>query len=245
MNVPNIVKEALRDGNVVVLTGAGVSAESGIPTFRDAQTGLWAKYDPHELASPEAFEADPKLVWEWYAWRRELVNEKRPNAGHYALASMEQHATEFLLATQNVDGFHRMAGSQRVIELHGNIQRVKCFQHHHAADNWQQLEGTPPRCPECDSYLRPDVVWFGEGLDEKALGVGIYSAENCDILLSIGTSSLVYPAAYLPQFALQNKAIFVEINIGRTPLTRYADFVFEGASGTVLPQLVEAVWQQA
>ena len=245
MNIPNIVKEALRDGKVVVLTGAGVSAESGIPTFRDAQTGLWAAYDPQQLATPEAFRADPKLVWDWYAWRRQLVNEKRPNAGHFALADMEQKATEFLLATQNVDGFHRIAGSQNVVELHGNIQRVKCFAEHHPVDTWEESEALPPVCPQCGSFLRPDVVWFGEGLDRVGLDRAMKSAENCDILLSIGTSSLVYPAAYLPELTLDNMGIFVEINPNQTPLTRFADFVLQGASGAILPELVAAVWSKS
>ncbi|MGB1252521.1 MAG: SIR2 family NAD-dependent protein deacylase [Candidatus Promineifilaceae bacterium] len=242
MNIPNIVKESLRDGKVVVLTGAGVSAESGIPTFRDAQTGMWEHYDPQELATPNAFKANPKLVWDWYAWRRQLVNEKRPNAGHHALVAIEQQATDFLLATQNVDGFHRMAGSQNVVELHGNIQRVKCFDRHHIVESWAEQDATPPRCPQCDSFLRPDVVWFGEGLSEDGLGLAMKSAENCDILLSIGTSSMVYPAAYLPELALRGGALFVEINPNNTPLTPYADFVLKGASGTVLPALVEATW---
>ncbi|HEX4857674.1 MAG TPA: Sir2 family NAD-dependent protein deacetylase, partial [Usitatibacteraceae bacterium] len=153
--------------SIAVLTGAGISAESGIPTFRDALTGLWSRFRPEQLATPEAFLADPKTVWEWYAWRRERVGTAQPNAGHRALAALERacaaRGAAFTLVTQNVDGLHEAAGSRNVIELHGNIRRVKCFDHHHAAASWDNHD-VPPRCAQCGSLLRPDVVWFGEAL---------------------------------------------------------------------------------
>src|SRR5512132_3070247 len=159
MNDMDAAASALRDARfVAVLTGAGVSAESGVPTFRDAQTGLWAKYDPRELATPEAFARNPKLVWEWYAQRRAMVSKAVPNAAHTALADLEQRVSGFLLATQNVDGLHRRAGSRKLVELHGNILRVRCSSCGVHAKEWGS--GSPPRCDLCDAYLRPDVVWF-------------------------------------------------------------------------------------
>ena len=188
---------------VAVLTGAGISAESGIPTFRDALTGLWENFRPEDLATPEAFEADPKLVWDWYAWRREKVREARPNAGHEALATLERRCrdrdVDFTLVTQNVDGLHRAAGSLRVIELHGNIRRVKCFDRHHPVESWAEGDAVPT-CPTCGSLLRPDVVWFGEGLPSDALAGAIAAARTCDVFLCVGTSTVVEPAASLPSW---------------------------------------------
>ena len=162
--LPKLI-ETLRSARyVVVLTGAGVSAESNIPTFREAQTGLWSKYSPEELATPQAFQRNPKLVWEWYAWRRELVAQATPNPGHLALAELEQRVPKFSLITQNVDGLHRRTGSRNVIELHGNINRTKCFDEGDIIDSWPPTAELPPRCPRCGGYLRPDVVWFGETL---------------------------------------------------------------------------------
>src|SRR6058998_2382350 len=147
---------------IAVLTGAGISAESGLATFRDAQTGLWARFDPRELATSSAFARNPKLVWDWYAWRREHVAAARPNAGHLALAELEQRVPEFALITQNVDGLHQRAGSRNPIELHGNITRTKCFEEDKIVNEWQESRDVPPRCPSCGGRLRPDVVWFGE-----------------------------------------------------------------------------------
>jgi NAD-dependent deacetylase len=227
--------------SLTVLTGAGVSAESGIPTFRDAMTGLWAKFRPEELATPEAFLRNPRMVWEWYAWRRERLAGVSPNAGHRALAAIEAECTmrgaEFTLVTQNVDGLHHAAGSRNVHELHGNIRRVKCFERGHPASAWPTGEPVPPRCPECGSPLRPDVVWFGEMLPERELEQAFAAARRCDVFLSVGTSGLVEPAASLPLLALEAGATVIEINPDPTPLTRRAAIVLAAAAGAMLPRL--------
>ena len=223
---------------VVVLTGAGISAESGVPTFRDAQTGLWASYDPTELATPEAFGRDPALVWNWYAWRRQLVAKARPNAGHLALARWEAAGIELTVVTQNVDGLHLRAGSRRVIELHGDIARTVCSVERSEVTGWEQDERTPPRCPSCGAALRPDVVWFGEMLPEGAVEAAVRAIEAADLVLSVGTSSLVQPAASLPLAALRHGIPVVEVNPGETPLTAQVDFSLRGTAGEVLPVLV-------
>jgi NAD-dependent deacetylase len=229
---------------IVVLTGAGVSQESGLRTFRDAQTGLWAQYKPHELASPEAFQRDPKLVWDWYAWRREAVKAVRPNPGHYALVEIEQRTPNFTLITQNVDGLHRMAGSQNLLELHGNIQRVRCADCYTFTETWDDDSESVPRCKVCGGLLRPDVVWFGEALPRDQLEAAVTAARSCDLFFSIGTSGVVQPAASLGFAAHNRGAAVVEINAESTPLTSKADFVLQGRSGEILPRLVEAAWSQ-
>ena len=221
---------------IAVLTGAGISAESGIPTFRDALTGLWARFRPEELATPEAFLANPKLVWDWYTWRREKVAEVTPNAGHYALAELQQRKP-LTLITQNVDGLHQQAGSRDVIELHGNIRRVKCFEHAHPVESWEE-SAEVPRCPKCGSLLRPDVVWFGEMLPEGAIAQAMRAAAECDVFLSIGTSSVVEPAASLPVLAKDSGAMVIEVNPQPTPLTALADISIRGTAETVLPELI-------
>ena len=230
--------------SIVVLTGAGISAESGIPTFRDAMTGLWAKYRPEDLATPEAFERDPATVWAWYAERRARVATVRPNPGHEALARLERWAGErgvgFLLVTQNVDGLHAAAGSRRLVELHGNIRRVKCFSRGHPAETWPEARPGPPACARCGSALRPDVVWFGEDLPRPALEAALETTRHCDVFLSVGTSGLVEPAASLPFVALEHGATVVEVNPAATPLTRRASLVLAGSAGEVLPRLVPA-----
>jgi NAD-dependent deacetylase len=228
--------------HIVALTGAGVSAESGIPTFRDAQVGLWAQYRPEDLATPEAFARNPRLVWDWYAWRGEIVRGARPNPGHYALAEMRQRVPQFDLITQNVDGFHQLAGSRGVIELHGSIMRTRCSREDVVIDQWVKSDDTPPRCPRCGAYLRPDVVWFGERLPSAALEAAAQAANTCEVFFSIGTSSVVEPAASLARIALQRGAAVVEINPTVTPLTSRATFVLPGASGEILPALIKAVW---
>ena len=227
---------------VVALTGAGVSAESGVPTFRDAQTGLWAQYRPEDLATPEAFQRDPKLVWEWYAWRRAIVEGVKPNPGHFALVELERRVPRMCLITQNVDGLHQRAGSRAVIELHGNIQRTRCFREDLVIDEWVDTGEVPPRCPRCGGWLRPDVVWFGEALPPIALRVAIEAAQTCDLFFSIGTSALVEPAASLPRLALAQGAVVVEINPTVTPLTSAAMYVLQGPSGQVLPELIHMAW---
>ena len=236
---PQLVAKLKTAKHVAVLTGAGISAESGVPTFREAQTGLWAHYDPQELATPQAFQRNPKLVWEWYTWRRGLVSQAAPNPGHLALVALETILPKFTLITQNVDGLHQRAGSQAVIALHGNIMETKCFAQGHPVASWPETDDMPPYCPTCNSLLRPDVVWFGENLPAAEIQTAVQAAESCDIFLAIGTSAIVQPAASLPLIALEHGATAVEINPQTTPLTRWMDFVLTGAAGTVLPILVE------
>lgn len=231
---------ALRSAErVTILTGAGISAESGVPTFREAQTGLWAKYDPQELTTPHAFRRNPRLVWEWYTWRRELIGAARPNAGHKALAQLEQFIPGLTLITQNIDGLHQAAGSANPIELHGNIARTKCFEDGRIVDSWPDTGQVPPRCPDCGGLLRPDVVWFQESLPQTALSQAILASQNCDLFFSIGTSALVQPAASLAHEARRHGAVIVEVNLEPTPLTPYAHYAFHAPAGTILPALVE------
>ncbi len=234
---PGLISALSEAERVVALTGSGISAESGVPTFREAQTGLWERYDPQELATPEAFARDPRLVWEWYEWRRGLVAAAEPNPGHEALAKLEERVPAFTLVTQNVDGLHARAGSRAVIELHGNITRSKCSEEGVVVEGYED-DGKPPSCPRCGAPLRPDVVWFGEMLPAGAMEAASEAARRCDLLLSIGTSSLVYPAAALPYEALEYGATLVEINPDETPLTPHADFALRGRAGEALPELL-------
>jgi len=237
--IPNELLRALRDARfVAALTGAGISTESGLGTFRDAQTGLWARFDPRELATPAAFARNPKLVWDWYAWRRERVAAAEPNAAHRALAELERRTPEFLLVTQNVDGLHQRAGSRNVVELHGNIARVKCSREGTVVKAWPEREGEVPRCPSCGALLRPDVVWFEEMLPQSALAAAEDAARRCDLLLVVGTSAEVYPAALLPLLARERGGLLIEVNPNPTPLSARANFVLRGAAGVVLPRLV-------
>ena len=226
---------------VTVLTGAGVSAESGVPTFRDAQTGLWAKYRPEELATPHAFRRHPRLVWEWYEWRRKRVADARPNPAHFALMEMEKLFPQFHLITQNVDGLHQRAGSRRVVELHGNLTRAKCFDEGTIVSNWKETGDIPPKCPNCGGLLRPDVVWFEEAMPEAEMELAATASTNCDVFFSIGTSTVVYPAAGLPSAALRSGALVVEINPQPTPFTAQAHFALAGAAGDALPAMVRAL----
>ena len=228
---------------VAVLTGAGVSAESGVPTFRDAQQGLWAQFDPRELATPSAFARHPKRVWDWYATRREMVGRVAPNPGHHALAALERRVPDFLLATQNVDGLHQRAGCANVVELHGNITRVRCSREGTVVAHFAEgTDDAPPRCPRCGAFLRPDVVWFEEMLPADALAAAEDAARRCDVLIVAGTSAEVYPAAALPEAALARGARVVEVNPNETPLSAYANDVLRGPSGVVLPALVAAAF---
>lgn len=243
---PEDLLQRLRSAqHVAALTGAGISAESGVPTFRDAQTGLWARFRAEELATPQAFRSNPRLVWEWYAWRRELVSKAQPNPGHLALVEMELRFPVFTLITQNVDGLHQRAGSGRrfpLIELHGNIQRTKCWQEGRVVESWEEAGETPPRCPHCGGLLRPDVVWFGEMLPHDALLAAQDAARECDVFFSIGTSGLVEPAASLPYLALEAGKCVVEVNPNPTPLTSRAQYVLSGPAGEILPALVAVIW---
>src|SRR5262245_9911969 len=262
---PRVLQRLRHARRIAVLSGAGISGESGIPTFRDAQTGLWSRFRPEELATPDAFRRNPQLVWDWYEWRRGLVARAEPNAGHRALAQMEALVPALTLITQNVDGLHQRAGSRTVIELHGNIWRNKCFAEGlvveteplpaaqpatragpPSADAEEPGSATPradpPRCLRCGAYLRPDVVWFGETLPAEALADAETAARECDVFFSIGTSAVVFPAAQLPVSALQSGAAVIEINKDATPLTAVATFSLRGEAGTVLPRLISAAW---
>lgn len=244
--LPSDLVDCLRSASrVAVLTGAGVSAESGIPTFRDAQTGLWENHDPMQLASPEGFDADPALVWDWYQWRRKLISESRPNAGHVALAEMAGGFDSFVLITQNVDGFHQLAGSEGVLELHGNIQRSICSKTRKAIDpDWleRHSDHRPPPSPHHQQGLaRPDVVWFGEALDETTLEAAYSAAGECDLMIVAGTAGAVQPAATLPFVANQSGARIIDINPEATEISRIADWHLAGPGATWLPALVQAV----
>jgi len=240
VTIPEALIDQLNGARCVsVLTGAGVSAESGVPTFRDAQTGLWAKYRPEDLATPDAFRRNPRLVWEWYEWRRQLVAGVKPNPAHLALTEMEKLFPAFHLITQNVDGLHQRAGSVGVIELHGNITRTKCFDEDILVASWQETDDVPPKCPRCGGLLRPDVVWFEEAMPEKEMLLARQASVTCDIFFAIGTSAMVQPAASLPLEALYRGATVVEINPQRTSLTCRAQFALHSAAGAVLPELLQ------
>ena len=229
---PELV-QALRDArHICVLTGAGISAESGVPTFRDAQDGLWAQYDPLKLATPEGFEEDPSLVWQWYRWRRKLVAEAEPNPGHRALARLAELVPRFTLVTQNVDGLHQRAGNTGVIEFHGNLFDDRCFVEAAATAD-------VPVCPQCGANLRPGVVWFGEAIPEDALDRSFAAAADCDVFLSVGTSSLVYPAAGLGDIAQERGAVVAEINPQPTQRAQAYGFSINAKAGAALPKLVE------
>ncbi len=229
--------------HITVLTGAGVSAESGIPTFRDAQTGMWARYDPMALASPAGFEHDPETVWKWYQWRRQLIAENRPNAGHEALARLQGPVQKLTLVTQNVDGFHQLAGSEQVLELHGNIHRNICSVTGRLIDaDWvrQHEDLQPPPSPHHSRGLaRPGVVWFGEALDSATLDAAFEAAANCDLMLVVGTAGAVQPAASIPVVAKERGARMIDINPERSELTGLADWHLAGPSAKWLPVLVD------
>jgi NAD-dependent deacetylase len=221
---------------IVVLTGAGISAESGMPTFR-GEDGWWRNYRAEELATPEAFAKNPKLVWEWYDMRRKIIHECCPNPAHETMADMERYFENFQLVTQNVDGLHKRAGNENVIELHGNLWRVRCVEEGKTYDFLEvPLTEIPPRC-ECGALIRPDVVWFGESLPRAQIESAFEAAQKCGLMLVVGTSGIVQPAASLPIIAKQNSAPIIEINLEPTPLTPFADYSIQGKAGEILPKL--------
>ena len=231
--------------HVMVLTGAGVSAESGVPTFRDALTGLWSRFRPEQLATPEAFAADPRTVWSWYEWRRDLVSRAEPNPAHQALARLEELLPQLTLVTQNVDGLHRRAGSRAPIEFHGNLFDNRCLSCGRPAPDVPRPCPTPPRCQACGGWIRPGVVWFGEAIPAEALDRSLAAADDCDLFLSVGTSSLVYPAAGLAGRALERGVTVVEVNPHPTELARLAAYSLPAAAGAVLPALCLALERPA
>ena len=240
LTIPRDLKERIRNAkHVVAITGAGISAESGIPTFR-GKDGLWKQYRAEELATPWAFEKNPELVWKWYDWRRGIIAKATPNAGHVTLARMENFYPDFTLITQNVDGLHRKAGSQKVIEIHGNLWRVRCIREgktFYLED--VPLKKIPPRC-SCGAILRPDVVWFGESLDPVLIQQAHEALAACDLLLVIGTSGVVQPVASFPSIARQSGAFIIEINPETTPVSSVATLSLRGKSGDILPALFDA-----
>ena len=228
---------------VVVLTGAGVSAESGVPVFRGAR-GLWRQFRPEDLATPEAFARDPVLVWEWYDWRRQVVARCQPNPAHLTLASMERRLPEMTLITQNVDGLHQRAGSRRVLELHGSLWRARCTEEGILSPLPEvPLRQIPPLC-RCGAPLRPDVVWFGEALDGRTLRAAAENAARAQVMIVVGTAAVVHPAAALPLIALENGAYLVEVNPETTGLSALAHERWAEPAGRALPNLW-AAWQQS
>jgi NAD-dependent deacetylase len=226
---------------VAVLTGAGISAESGVPTFRGPE-GLWRKFRAEDLATPEAFARDPVLVWEWYDWRRGIIAKVAPNPGHVVLARWETLFPDFTLITQNVDGLHALAGSRRLLEFHGNIWKTRCPDEGRVAENRDvPLSPIPPRCASCGGLLRPHIVWFGEGLDQDILRQAFSACAQADVMLTVGTSALVHPAASLPFAAAESGATVIEINPDPTPLTPHADILLRGKAGEILSRLAAAL----
>jgi NAD-dependent deacetylase len=237
---PRFLEALENSSKVAVLTGAGISAESGVPTFRGAD-GIWKKFNPMELATFEAFEANPKLVWEWYNYRRDIIRNIKPNPGHYALARLAGFYDDFSLITQNVDGLHRTAGSEDIYELHGNIQRNRCLKCGRL-DFQEDFESIPPMC-SCGGRLRPDVVWFGEMLPMAAFEASRAAAARADLFFTIGTSGAVQPAALLPLIAKQNGALIVEVNLEPSEISHICDIKYQGKAGEILPQIVSRIEQ--
>ncbi len=247
--VAALLRQARR---VVVFTGAGISAESGVPTFRDDLTGLWARYDAEQLATPEAFHADPALVWSWYEWRRARVRRAQPNPGHLATAAIEDLIPGSVVITQNVDDLHERAGSRAPVHLHGSLFAPRCVaeaahpaafpdtEDNEAADPGEGGRMSPPRCVRCEALVRPGVVWFGEALPEAALTAAVEAAAACDVLLTVGTSGVVYPAAEIPRIAARSGAAVIQINPQPTPLDEICAVNLRGSAAQVLPALVEA-----
>ena len=234
----SIVRERLTAAQrIVVLTGAGISADSGVPTFRGTD-GLWRNFRAEELATPEAFARDPRLVWEWYNWRRELIATKQPNAAHEAVARLERQHAQFWLITQNVDGLHRAAGSHKLSEIHGNIWRVRCTACRRVADNTDVPIQILPMCEDCHGLLRPHIVWFGESLAEEDLRQSYDALRSCDMCLIIGTSGVVYPAAGFAAIAKEAGAFIADINLDVTPHTNLVDVSLQGRAKDLVPLLV-------
>lgn len=236
--VEEIRERLLRARAVAVLTGAGISAESGVPTFR-GKDGLWRRFRPEELATPEAFRENPRLVWEWYDWRRQILAPVRPNHAHLAIARLETRCKGFTLITQNVDGLHSLAGNKNILELHGNIWRVRCTACGKVEANRDVPIKILPMCG-CGGLLRPDVVWFGEMLSADVLNRAFRVADTCDFMLVVGTSGVVQPAAAIALRAKGEGAFVVEVNLEKTPISVSVDATLTGKAGEILPMLVDS-----
>lgn len=229
--------ELSKADRVAVLTGAGISAESGVPTFRGSG-GLWENHRATDLATPEAFARDPELVWRFYKWRRELIGKITFNAAHKALADLESQVAHFTLITQNVDGLHESAGSRNILEMHGNLWKIRCSQCQSVIADRSPDPGPLPKCKQCGGLLRPHVVWFGEALDPGILKAAVEAAGNCRLMLVVGTSSVVQPAASLALEAKSAGSYVAEINLEPTPHSRFMDLSLQGKAGDILPRLV-------
>jgi NAD-dependent deacetylase len=233
-----------RTTRVAVLTGSGISAESGIPTFRGEQ-GLWRQFRAEELATPQAFERDARLVWEWYDWRRGIIGRAEPNEGHRTISAWQEVFPSFSLITQNIDGLHERAGSRDPVELHGNIWKLRCLREGTVTESREvPLRSLPPLCPGCGAMLRPHVVWFGEALEGRVLEEAFRRSASCDVMFVVGTSAIVHPAASLPLAAADSGAKIVEVNPDPTPLSRTADLVFRGKAGQILPLIQQKLIQK-
>jgi len=237
-NINELKKIIASSKRVTVLTGAGISAESGVPTFRGSG-GIWRNYQVTDVATPQAFARDPELVWEFYNWRRDLISKVTFNPGHKALVKLERHVNDFTLITQNVDGLHKEAGSRRLLEIHGNLWEVKCTKCGQLTMDRSLNMGKLPKCTKCGGLLRPNVVWFGESLDPDITHKAIEASQNCELMLIVGTSGVVQPAASLASQAKAEGAVVAEINIEQTPQSGQMDFVLTGPAGKILPMLVE------
>jgi len=221
--------------HIIAFTGSGISSESGIPTFR-GKDGLWKQFKAQDLATPGAFSSNPKLVWEWYDWRRNIIADKKPNPGHKILAEWNDLFSSLYVITQNIDGLHQKAGSENIIELHGNIWKLRCTKEGTVTEDHScPLKEIPPICKKCGALMRPHVVWFGESLDTELLSEAVKMCSKADLMLAIGTSSLVYPAASIPMTAAESGVKVIEINPESTPLTPRADTSIRGKAGDVLP----------
>lgn len=239
LKIPQRLLERLRNAErVSVLTGAGVSADSGIPTFRGAG-GIWEKYDFRKLATPAGFREDPLLAWEWYQLRQREMKKAEPNPAHLTIAEMEPCFREFSVITQNIDGMHKRAGSRRIIELHGNIWRMRCVRDGTVIDIDEPVKDIPPMC-HCGSMLRPDVVWFGEPLPDDVLDASSKAASESDVMFVVGTSAIVYPAAALPALTKNAGGLVIEVNLEPTEVSTYADLSLFGRAGELMP----ALWEQ-
>lgn len=225
---------------LIALTGAGVSAESGIPTFR-GQNGLWKKYRVDELATLDAFRKNPKLVWQWYSWRISIVISAKPNPAHYSLAYLERIRILKTLITQNVDNLHERAGSRNLIKLHGDILTAKCTSCNYEHKIWEPPKIIPPKCPRCRSIMRPGVIWFGETIPQDIINRALAEAEKADVILVVGTSGVVMPAGAIPEIVKKNEGRVIEINIEKSLITRIADIHIRGKAGEILPKIVEEV----
>jgi len=248
----DVLARLRRAGHMMVFTGAGVSAESGVPTFRDALTGLWEKFDPEALATPQGFERDPALVWGWYEWRRILVQRAEPNPAHCAIAALAGKLARLTLVTQNVDDLHERAGSPRVLHLHGRIGRPYCAacggeyptprEAPPLPASGKRIE--PPRCHRCGGRVRPGVVWFGESLPRGPWEEAVEAAHGCDAFLCVGTSSIVEPAAGLTRAAIAAGSVTIQVNTDRTYLDEAVTLNLRGPAARMLPQLVDQVWPE-